>query len=143
MNKKCVTQLTQGIVYNKPKKIITWLDGDNFFYNFFNYNEKREDINNFCHKHNLDIPIWECIYFIKCLDRIKIGISTNLYQRFNNLVSSNAYELNMIYFHRGNNSCEKELHLKFFDYHINSEWFYYSDEIKEYIINLKELNNHK
>lgn len=79
------------------------------------------------------------VYFVSDFNRVKIGISDNLFQfagkRFTNMQSCSPNRLHILgviqttdYRH-----LEKQLHNDFKQYHSHGEWFNLCDEIKEYI----------
>ena len=80
-----------------------------------------------------------CVYFIvsKKDNRVKIGTTTNLSNRFNALNSASSSDLELIYFFPGAAAREKELHEKFKRFRVKGEWFKYTDEIKKFIDALK------
>lgn len=68
----------------------------------------------------------EGLYVLKCLDRYKIGISTNLYQRISVLNTANAFGINVINILNIKNTLvlEKQLHQILKNKLINGrEWF--------------------
>lgn len=79
-----------------------------------------------------------CVYFVEAVgtNKIKIGITTNMSSRFAALKSSSPCELNLVYAFPGYSSKEKEIHKKFEHLCVKDEWFEYTDEIKQYILEL-------
>ncbi len=75
------------------------------------------------------------IYFIENLEtkHIKIGFTTDIKNRLSNLQTSSPYELKVLAVCEGNDKTEKELHIKFNDYHTRGEWFNPNKELIDYI----------
>lgn len=75
------------------------------------------------------------VYLISDLDetRVKIGISTNVDQRFKNLQSINLIDLKIVKTFDGDMNHEYFLHQKFSKYKIKNEIFEFSQEIKDFI----------
>ena len=74
-------------------------------------------------------------YFISnsIKDKIKIGRTKNIKNRFNTLKTSNPdIEISLIV---PREKYEKYYHDEFSKYHYNLEWYFYTKEIKEFIIN--------
>lgn len=75
------------------------------------------------------------VYFV--LDEssvaVKIGCTLRPEERFEELQKLNANELRFLLIISGTTKREKRLHAKFSKYRIHSEWFEYSDEIKNYV----------
>lgn len=63
------------------------------------------------------------IYFIKCLDKIKIGYTTNIARRMKELKTGNGEKLELIYKIQGDKYLERVYQHKYQDYHISGEWF--------------------
>jgi hypothetical protein len=75
------------------------------------------------------------VYFIATqTDRlVKIGYSRNPKTRIKTLQTSNPKKLLLIGVLEGCKKVEKFLHIKFYKYRIDGEWFKLTDEILEYI----------
>lgn len=74
------------------------------------------------------------IYFIKCNEFVKIGVSHSPDSRLDDLQIGNPYELKIIgYIANGGFKLEKEIQKRFFNQLIHHEWFRLNNEIKEYI----------
>lgn len=73
------------------------------------------------------------VYFMRCGEKVKIGISFDPERRREELQRMNADELTIIHTEPGGKEREKELHLKFEDFRSHGEWFEYCDKIEEYI----------
>lgn len=79
-----------------------------------------------------------CVYFVEAVgtNRIKIGITKNINSRLSSLECNSPYKLNLIYAFPGYISKEKEIHKRFEHLRIKGEWFKYTNEVKQYILNL-------
>jgi hypothetical protein len=77
------------------------------------------------------------VYFFKCGSFVKIGISRNLKRRFKAIQSANPYEMEILYYLRGEEDLEDLLHDLFIknNKHHRLEWFIY-DKFTDYIIML-------
>lgn len=76
------------------------------------------------------------VYFLKDENNlIKIGFSKNVINRIKHLMSQTPYECDVILILNENFKYEQELHKKFAKYKKAGEWFSFSDEIMDYIIN--------
>lgn len=75
------------------------------------------------------------IYFLKAGDSIKIGTtnSTFIRDRISALQTGNPIKIELLGVMLGGTSVERKLHEKFSKFRRSGEWFYYSDEIKEFI----------
>jgi len=83
------------------------------------------------------------IYFIQegNYGNVKIGhTDRDVYERIKEFETGNSSELKLIIQIYGDKNLEKELHYKFEKYRVKGEWFEYSSEIKEYIVNLLKGN---
>lgn len=109
----------------------------------------KNDIVKLCHFHNIPLPESinsgaykevpaHFIYFIRCMDRVKIGITSSLNNRLYAIRLSSAFPVDMIYSYEGDISEEKRLHKNFANLHVKGEWFLYHDSIKEFIKDKQE-----
>ena len=76
------------------------------------------------------------VYFLYCeeLNRIKIGITSDLDQRINQIQSCCPSKLELIAtFWNCTSECEKRFHSKFEEDRLNGEWFIFSDKMKEFL----------
>ena len=73
------------------------------------------------------------VYFIRCGEAVKIGISIKPYERIATLAAANHQKLELLATTDGGRKDEKALHRKFSAYHIKGEWFRYSAEIDKFI----------
>jgi hypothetical protein len=78
------------------------------------------------------------VYIIKCGDYVKIGKSMNPELRKNTLQNATPFPLEILFY--SPRFIEEDLHKKFAKYHHSNEWFIYSDEIKNFIIENRLLN---
>lgn len=78
------------------------------------------------------------IYFIKCLDYVKIGCTNNIQSRINEIQVCTPEKIKLLGLINGNFEDEKLYHEKF--KHINSkgEWFYFTKELENYIESLNK-----
>lgn len=78
------------------------------------------------------------VYFFECEGFIKIGISSNVRLRYNQVRSANPHEVNVLGFVHVPHwddcaALEAELHEKFKTWNHRAEWFIDSHEIRWYI----------
>ena len=63
------------------------------------------------------------LYFIKCGDYIKIGVSDNVQRRLNDLRTSNPFPLELVYFGEGE-GCDEEMWHSVFKHRLHhGEWY--------------------
>ena len=77
------------------------------------------------------------IYFIQSDTYIKIGYTASLESmltRINNLQVGNPIKLNLIHAIAGSIQDEKILHKKFIKDYARGEWFYFSSDIKNFLL---------
>lgn len=72
------------------------------------------------------------VYFIKCADKVKIGVSKKPYKRLASLQSGNPFPMDMIAIMPGSSATEHELHSVFHEYHHRNEWYDFEGELKEF-----------
>ena len=83
-------------------------------------------------------PDSEChIYFIRCLDTVKIGYSKNPHQRLSALQTANPHQLELLYSFPSLQYTESQIHQELNEHHIKLEWIKYNDEVKEFIKDIK------
>jgi hypothetical protein len=84
-------------------------------------------------------PRLNTIYFVKCNEFVKIGITNNSAEgRLTILQVANPYKLTLLLtIQTTDQTLEKQLHQRFDQYHVRGEWFFLSREIQEYIANEK------
>tara|TARA_R100001530_G_scaffold81228_1_gene56652 strand:+ start:52 stop:513 length:462 start_codon:yes stop_codon:yes gene_type:complete len=81
---------------------------------------------------------YEChIYFIRCLDSVKIGYSKNPRIRLSALQTANPNKLELLYSFPSFKHREETIHEDLVHLRKNGEWFKYNDEIDEYIKTIK------
>ena len=73
------------------------------------------------------------VYFLLCRDRIKIGFSTKLERRIDDLQGANAFSIHLLASFAGTPRNEKKVHKLFKDERIHREWFHYSARLRKYI----------
>jgi len=74
------------------------------------------------------------IYFLKSGKYVKIGLSASIEKRITDLQTGNPVELELLCKYVVNSKyAESRLHQKFREDHTLNEWFYLSENIKNYI----------
>ena len=73
------------------------------------------------------------VYFIKCGEFVKIGVSSDPLKQLRNLRIGNPFELELLNHIPGNEALESALHEKFADLHHRYEWFHFRGELREWI----------
>lgn len=73
------------------------------------------------------------IYFIRQDSTVKIGCTKNIKIRLSDLQVSNPHELSVLLLINGSFKEEERLHSLFVDDKVRGEWYFLSDEIKEFI----------
>lgn len=73
------------------------------------------------------------VYFIRCVDFVKIGFTYDVRARLETLQAATPYELELLDSFPGQEADEKSLHSRFADYRVRGEWFRLAPEILEYI----------
>ncbi len=73
------------------------------------------------------------IYFVRCMDFVKIGHTGQIFYRFNQLQSENPCELELLFCLNGGIREESGWHLRFVKYHHRNEWFYLSGELLSFV----------
>jgi len=79
------------------------------------------------------------IYFIGNDEYIKIGYSSNPIDRINCIAEGVPFKISIHAIIEGDEAQEKYMQQLFEKYHVNREWFSFSDEIKEFITQQKLL----
>lgn len=84
-------------------------------------------------------PTKSYVYFIEALgyDFIKIGFSSSPQDRLNQLSTGHFAKLRLIAIIEGLEQLEKHIHHCFAHLRHHREWFHYTDELKEYIEQLR------
>lgn len=78
------------------------------------------------------------IYAIRCMDRVKIGFSTDPASRLVKIRADNAYECRLLGVVPGDTDYEAELHKRFSEYHVRGEWFTLKGEVAEFVVMMDE-----
>lgn len=73
------------------------------------------------------------VYFIRCLDRVKIGFSTQPLLRLAKINTDAPHPCELLGFVSSNSFTEAELHKKFSSAQVHGEWFELSPEISSFI----------
>ena len=77
---------------------------------------------------------FECVYFVRSHDFIKIGSTGYLWNRLNALKVDNVLpELIGLFIRKNCRTLERRIHDKFVKYRVRGEWFYYNKEIIDFI----------
>jgi hypothetical protein len=84
----------------------------------------------------------ECVYFIKCQQHIKIGLtSMPIEKRLGTLSSGSAAKMKVLAtIKNASVSVERSLHERFAKYRVRGEWFAAASEILAYIKEIKAMN---
>ena len=71
------------------------------------------------------------IYFVlaKEVDRVKIGRTVNIFERFSTMQTCSPVKLDLLVYFAAPVCIEKKIHARFASYHCHGEWFKYSGEI--------------
>lgn len=77
------------------------------------------------------------VYFIEMNEFIKIGYSSNLERRIENLALGHPYEIRLLHDIEGSFDLETDLHRRFAHIHVRGEWFRKEQELLDYIEILK------
>ena len=78
----------------------------------------------------------EGVYFILARDvgYVKIGFSTNIKRRLSDLQVGSPYAFILLAVAEGDQVREKELHERFQKYRLSGEWFAYSEELRNFVL---------
>lgn len=72
------------------------------------------------------------VYFLKCNEFVKIGMTGNLLTRLQNFKTNNPLQMEIIGLFNGGRKEEAILHKKFEHLSLRNEWFLYNQEIAQY-----------
>jgi hypothetical protein len=72
----------------------------------------------------------ELVYFVRCENFIKIGVSTSPRYRAHSFRTGNPFDCRLIGLVKGGRLFEKELHKRFASRRHRDEWFHHSDELE-------------
>ena len=78
------------------------------------------------------------IYAIRCMDRVKIGFSTDPARRLVKIRADNAHECRLLGVIAGDMELEAQLHERFAHYHVRGEWFLLKGDVAEFIVMMDE-----
>ena len=78
------------------------------------------------------------VYFFRSGPFIKIGTTTKLKHRLQNVQTSHPTPVELVASQRGDKRLERELHMRFASLRVNGEWFREVDELAAYVANLGE-----
>ena len=81
------------------------------------------------------------IYFITCLDFVKIGTASDPYMRLAQLQIGNPFPLVLAAVIEGSLSYERHLHKQFAAYDHNGEWFHLKGDLAEFVTGLPPAQN--
>lgn len=73
------------------------------------------------------------LYFVRCGDFVKIGLTENLYARIKHLRNMNPLEPFVVAVFPGSRHTEKMYHDRFKNEHERREWFRYEGGLKDYL----------
>lgn len=73
------------------------------------------------------------IYFFQCQEYVKIGTTTDLIRRRENIQICNPYEITCLGVMKGSYKEEREVHDMFKKYHLRGEWYILNQDITNYI----------
>ena len=73
------------------------------------------------------------VYFIRCLDSVKVGYSKHPNLRLSGLQTANPNKLEMLGYFAGSKYEEQEIHEDLKKHRQSGEWFSYCEEVQEYI----------
>ena len=77
---------------------------------------------------------FECVYFIKSHNFVKIGSTTFLYQRLCSIKVDNVLpELIGLFIRPDCRGLEKKLHDRFVRYRVRGEWFYFNEDMVDFV----------
>jgi len=79
------------------------------------------------------------VYFLKCGDFVKIGVSKKPRSRLLTLASSVPYDVELLIMLTGDRALERFLHRQFSNHHHRHEWFHMHDDILEFIDKKRHL----
>jgi hypothetical protein len=74
------------------------------------------------------------VYFIYSAGLIKIGFSTNWFQRFEDISQGCAYPAELVLVMPGDRKMEAGYHALFGDYRMNREWFRCEGKVREFLV---------
>ena len=78
------------------------------------------------------------IYFVRCLDRVKIGWSSDLKGRLRSIQTTAPAEIKLIGKMRGSIKQERELHARFGHHRLSGEWFNVAPEILAFVETIEQ-----
>ncbi len=84
----------------------------------------------------LEREMGQDLYFLKCHDYIKIGISSECEKRMADLQVGNPYKLSLFAIIKLKGSLETECHRRLKHLFVRGEWFKHTPEIDELIMEL-------
>lgn len=84
----------------------------------------------------------EYVYFIQndLTKHIKIGYSSNIKQRFNNIETASGSSMTLLLLIEGNRRDERNFHLMFDMYRVKGEWFHPNEEIESFLKKTVSIN---
>lgn len=71
------------------------------------------------------------LYFVRCDEFLKVGISTNPQSRISTMQGCNPYPLHLMAIAVGGEAEESEVHRAWKPYHHRAEWFHFEGEPRE------------
>ena len=79
------------------------------------------------------------VYFIRCLDRVKIGYSEDPVKRFGKINADAPAPCELLVFVSADTFPEAELHERFSDLRVHGEWFLWGRALREFVEALQEM----
>ena len=89
---------------------------------------------------------WGCVYFVSCGNMIKIGESSNLYNRLRNLRNSNPREIKLLAkidtpSKEAARDLESKIHAEFDEIRVHNEWFKKTRELTSFVKEAKRFGD--
>ncbi|WP_422383230.1 GIY-YIG nuclease family protein [Roseibium album] len=76
------------------------------------------------------------LYFIKCGEFVKIGITSDIRKRLGEIKNGNPHDLELLHITAGKRNEERALHIRFSKFRHRDEWFRFEGELKAFIEDL-------
>lgn len=96
--------------------------------------EQRHDFWGFTYTKPDKLKANSYVYFLHAGEFIKIGFSAKPHERISTLQTGSPHKLQLVLVIEGGKEKESELHGRFNKWRYHGEWFYYSDEIKSFVL---------
>ncbi|MGD2122607.1 MAG: GIY-YIG nuclease family protein [Gemmatimonadota bacterium] len=79
------------------------------------------------------------VYFVRAGEYVKIGVANNIHSRMSALQTGCPHELECVLLLNGSYDLEMEVHQRFRSTHHRGEWFVWSDDLADYMNEMREL----